>query len=162
MKKSTSFLLVCCATYVSAVLPATVMAQSSASIATPTSFRGTTQKAAAAKEITVTATVQQVLTKGAKGNSATRLVVSGPQGLFNADLGPYLAKDVKESLTPGKQLQLAGTMQTIQGQSYLMAHQLTLADRQITIRNENGFLVRTRAAAATQTRQNNNVNGDLQ
>jgi len=160
MKKSTSFLFVCFATLLSGALPATVMAQSSASTASSASFRGTRQKAAA-KEVTVTATIQQVLTK-AHGNSAVRLLVSGQQGAFNADLGPYLAKDVKESLTAGTKLQLAGTMQTIQGQSYLMARQLTIADHQIIIRNENGSLVRTRSAEATQKRQNNTTTGDLQ
>lgn len=165
MRKSTSFLYVCCATLLSGALPATVMAQSSAS-ASSASFRGTKEKAAAAKEVTVTATIQQVLTKGTHVNSNVRLLVSAPQGLFNADLGPYLANDVKQSLTAGTHVQLAGTMQTIQGQSYLMARELTVANRQITIRNENGFLVRTKSAEATakatQMRQNNTVTGDLQ
>jgi hypothetical protein len=162
MKKSTSFLFVCCATLLSGTLPATMMAQSTASTASSGSFRGTKPKAVAANTVTVTATIQQVLTKSTHGNSSVRLLVSGPQGLFNADLGPYLFKDVKESLTPGTHLQLMGTMQTIQGQSYLMARELTVANRQITIRNENGFLVRTKSAEAIQARQNNTTTGDLQ
>lgn len=166
MKKSTSFLFVCCATLLSGALPARVMSQSSGSTASSASFRGTKEKAAAAKEVTVTATVQQVLSKGTHGNSNTRLLVSGPQGVFNADLGPYIPNDVKQSLTAETLVQLAGTMQTIQGQRYLMARELTVANRQITIRNQNGFLVRTKSAEATakaqQMRQNNTATGDLQ
>src|SRR5277367_4409668 len=165
MRKSTSFLFVCCATLLSGALPGTVMAQSSSSTASSASFKGTKQKATA-KEVTVTATIQQVLAKSTSGNSSVRLLVSAPQGLFNADLGPYLANDVKQNLTAGTHVQLAGTMQTTQGQSYLMARELTVANRQITIRNENGFLVRTKSAEATakatQMRQNNTVAGDLQ
>jgi hypothetical protein len=163
MKKSTSFLFVCCATLLSEALPGTVKSQSTASTASSASFKGTKPKAAVANEVTVTATIQQVLPKGARGNSNLRLLVSAPQGVFNADLGPYLASDVKESLTAGAHVQLAGTMQTIQGQNYLMARELTLANRQITIRNENGFLVRTKSDKATQMRQNTTTTtGDLQ
>jgi hypothetical protein len=44
-------------------------------------------------------------------------------------VGPYLASDVKESLSAGEPVQIAGVMRTFNDQNYLLARELTIAGR---------------------------------
>jgi len=105
-------------------------------------------------EITVVGTIRQVLTERAPGRpQGINLVLAGPQGVFDVPVGPFLASDVKESLSTGQQVQIAGTLRTLNGKSYLLAREMTVAGRQVTVRNDRGLLVRTQLPAASSSQR---------
>lgn len=97
----------------------------------------------AAHELTVTGTVQEVVTKHAVGSPAgMHLIVSGPEGMVDAHVGPFLSKDVLEALRAGLPIQIVGAMETLHGKQFLLARQLIFGGRMVTVRSQNGFLVR--------------------
>jgi len=97
----------------------------------------------AAHELTVTGTVQEVVTKHTVGSPVgMHLLVSGSEGMIDAHVGPYLSKDVKEALHTGLPIQIVGAMETLHGQQFLLARQLIFGGRMVTVRSQNGFLVR--------------------
>jgi len=96
----------------------------------------------AANELTVTGTVQEVVTKHIVGSPAgMHLLVSGSEGIVDAHVGPYLSKDVKEALHTGLPIQIVGAMETLHGKQFLLARQLIFGGRLVTVRSKNGFLV---------------------
>jgi len=113
----------------------------------------------AAHQITVTGTVQEVVSKHVFGSPAgTHLLVSQMEGMVDAHVGPFLAKDVQEALHTGLPVQIVGVMQEIHGKQYLLARQLTYGGRTVAVRNEHGFLVhdvakRTRATVRVSKHQ---------
>jgi hypothetical protein len=94
-------------------------------------------------EITVAGSIQQIITTNTPD---LRIRLLTPQGILTADLGPSLRKDVKEALTIGQQIQITGTVQTINGQAVLFTRILTFNDRLVIVRNEHAFPVHTTAA----------------
>ncbi len=97
----------------------------------------------AAHEITVNGTVRQVITKRTVGTpGGMRLVVSGANGTVEAHVGPYLSKDMQQALHMGLPLQITGVMQTLRGRQYLLARQLSYGGQTVTIRTNNGFLLK--------------------
>jgi hypothetical protein len=97
-----------------------------------------------AHEITLDGVIQEVISKSAPGNPVgLHLLVAGSQGTVDAHLGPYVTKDTQEALQAGMSVQIVGAIQTLHGKNYLLARQVILSDRVITLRSENGFLVRT-------------------
>jgi hypothetical protein len=165
MNRSRHLVVMFCLSVLGGIVPGVAIAQSSATVTPSTSFHGTSaSQTHATSAVTVAGTIQQVVSTQAEGSPrGLHLVLAGPQGIIDASVGPYLASDVKESLATGKQVQIAGTTQTFNGQSYFLVRELTIGDRQITIRDENGFLVHPRAEESNRTRQNQTVTkGDNQ
>ncbi len=77
--------------------------------------------------------------------------------------GPYLTPDIQQALIAGQQVQVAGQVKAIHDQQYLLVRQLVLNGKQITIRNDNGSLVRTRSHERTHTQSSlNDQNGGIQ
>jgi hypothetical protein len=100
-----------------------------------------------AREITVDATIQEVVShRVAKSPVGLHLVVTSSQGVFDAHLGPYMSKTNIEALHAGAQLQIVGAVQQINGRPYLLARQVVLDGRTVTVRTERGFFVREMAA----------------
>ena len=100
-------------------------AQSSEStaVASSTSRRGTMSQAIR-DEIKVVGTLQQVVSDPASGRpQGLHLIVASPQGIFDVSAGPYLAKDVKDSLAVGQPVQVNGVLRTLAGQAYLLARE---------------------------------------
>jgi hypothetical protein len=95
-----------------------------------------------AHEITLSGTVQSVVTKYVPGSPAGLHVrVTGSQGVIDVHLGPYLSKQTKEALHAGAPVQIVGAMESAHGQQWLLARLLMLSGQTITVRSANGFLV---------------------
>jgi hypothetical protein len=147
------------------IAPHAALAQSSASAAASTTSRATSGGQATVNEITVTGTIQQVVSEPASGRpQGLNLVLASPRGAVDVSVGPYLVSDVKENLSAGQPIQIAGFMRTFNGQNYLLARELNIDGRQVTVRNQHGFLVRSqsRPASPSQRSQVGLVNGGNQ
>jgi hypothetical protein len=120
---------------------------------TSATFAGPRIDPATTHEITVAGTIQQVIPSNTPD---LRISLLTPQGIFTTSFGPSLRKDVKNSLTTGQQIQITGTIQTVNGQATLFARLLTYSDHLVIVRNEHGFPVHTTAGtlAAAQALQN--------
>lgn len=144
------------------IAPRATLAQSTASAAPSTASRAMSEGQANVNEITVKGTIQEVVSEPVPGRpQGLNLVLASPRGAVDVSVGPYLASDVKENLSAGQPVQIAGFVRTFNGQSYLLARELTIAGRQVTVRNEHGFLVRSqsRQAFPSQRSQVGLVNG---
>jgi hypothetical protein len=98
------------------------------------------------QEIRISATIQQVVSRRVEYSPAgLHLMLAGPQGAYDASLGPYLSPDVKRSLAAGKSIEVTGAIETVRGQSYLLVRELTVNGKLITVRNERGFLLNARS-----------------
>ena len=96
----------------------------------------------AAREITVTGSVQEVVTRHVPGRPAgIHLMVAGPQGVVDAHVGPFLSKGMKEALHTGTPVQLVGAMTSVRGKKYLMVRELNVGGSTVTVRSEHGLLV---------------------
>jgi hypothetical protein len=129
-----------------------------------TPFAGWNTGSANAHEITVSGTIQQVVAAHPAGSPAgIHLLVESSQGAVNASVGPFLPKDVQRDLSVGQQVQVTGIIRVINGQSYLLARQLSVAGKQITLRNEHGFPFSIPSVNGSAPRQKQNAsNGGVQ
>jgi hypothetical protein len=106
-----------------------------------------------AHEITLDGTIQKVVTKRVPGSPfGMHLVVAGPEGAVDAHIGPYLTQDTREALHAGLPVQIVGAMEEVNGKGYLLARQLIFGGRMVTVRNENGLLVRARGSRVAHSR----------
>lgn len=106
-----------------------------------------------AHEITMNGTVQEVVTKRTAGSPVgMHLLVTGPEGLVDAHVGPYLTKEVQEALHMGLPLQIVGAKVEVHGKQYLLARQLIFGGRTVAVRNENGFLVHVRGPRMSRSK----------
>lgn len=104
-----------------------------------------------AHEVTINGTVQRVVTKHALGSPAgMHLLVGRAEGIVDAHVGPFLAKDTQEALHTGLPVQMVGAMQQINGKQYLMVRQLVIGGHTVTVRNEHGFLEHPHARRASR------------
>jgi hypothetical protein len=91
-------------------------------------------------EVTVTGTIQQVISDHVAGSPpGVQIQISGPGGSFDANLGTSLPKEILQVLSTGESAEVTGVVRSIDGKSYLMARLLKVASHQISIRNGNGF-----------------------
>jgi len=145
-----------CATWVAAAGAQTIHRAQSAG-----QFVGGSASEQGAADVALTATIEQVASSHAAGSPAgMSLVVGSPRGPIYVSVGPYLRPETQQSLVAGRQIQVVGRFDSIGGNSYLMARQLILDGRTITIRNSNGKLVRPRIQARTHSQSLQN--GELQ
>ena len=113
----------------------------------------------AAHEITLNGTIQEVVTKRVAGSPVgMHLLVAGPEGVVDAHVGPYLTKDTQEALHAGLPVQIVGAVEQHHGKSILLARQLIFGGRTVTVRNENGFLVRAHGPRPDSGPDNRNAN----
>jgi hypothetical protein len=95
-----------------------------------------------AGEIKVLGTIRQVVSNhDAGGPAGIHILIDGPIGSFDASLGSFLPGDVRQALSNGAPVEIAGVVRSANGKDYLFARLLTVAGHQVTIRNANGFLV---------------------
>lgn len=115
-----------------------------------------------AKEITVAGNVREVVTHPAPGSAVgIHLLISSDGKIIDAHLGPFLSAANREALALGQPVEVVGVNANIHGQDLILARQLTIGERQVTIRNQRGFLVRPVVRRATQT-STPAVNGGVQ
>ena len=135
-------------------------ALSGVSARTTGTSQGTT---VAPDEINLTGSIQKVVSDPASGRpQGIHLIVASPQGIFDVSAGPYLAKDLKDSLAAGQPVQVKGVLRTFSGQAYLLAREMTVAGRQVTVRNEHGFPVHSQSPVARSQRSHAGLNGGAQ
>jgi hypothetical protein len=128
-------------------------AQSSDASPSAVSSAGWNSAGSFSGEITVLATIRQVMNDHAAGGPAgIHLLVDGPLGSFDASLGSYLPTEVRQAISNGQPVQITGVVRSANGKAYLFARQLTVGGHQVVIRNANGFLVRT--PSSTDIRSN--------
>jgi hypothetical protein len=141
------FVFLFCLVLLSMLTFSVAQAQQPGAPSTSTPF-GLTGLNTPAKDITMAGTVQQLITTHPSGTPVgVQLAVDGPQGLFTASLGPNLSREVQQSLSEGAPVQISGQMQMINSQQYLLARKITVAGKQIVVRNDNGFLVHSSQGA---------------
>ncbi len=96
----------------------------------------------AAHEITLEGTIQQVVTKHTVGSPAgMHLLVAGPEGLTDAHVGPFLTKSTKAALVAGMPVKIVGSTSMLHGKSYLLARQLTVGEKTVTVRSKRGIMM---------------------
>jgi hypothetical protein len=115
-------------------------------------------------DVALTAIIQEVVPNRTSGIPAgLHLMLGTPQGVLDASVGPYLAPNIQQALSAGQQIQVIGQVKTIHDQKYLLVRNLVLNGNEITIRNDNGSLVRGRSHARTRTQSSSNdQNGGIQ
>lgn len=109
-----------------------------------------------AHEITLNGTIQKVVSHAAVGApTGLHLLVAGSEGTIDAHLGPYLNKEVQQALHTGMVVQIVGATQRIHGKNYLLAREVVVDGRTITVRSTNGFLLLGKPVRASRTEQLN-------
>jgi hypothetical protein len=102
------------------------------------------------QEITVSGTLGDKSVAHAAGTPAgLHYQVQSSQGSIDASFGPFLSQDAASALSTGQSVTLVGLLQNIHGASTLLVRQVTVGDRQITVRNQHGLPVRTRSTRHT-------------
>lgn len=111
-------------------------------------------------EITFGGTIRAVVSTNSAGTPAgLKLLVDGSQGVLYVSVGPNLDDGVKQALAPGQVIQVVGIVETLNGQSYLLARELVIGDQKIEIRNKQGFLVRSSASAGVPSKRTESAIG---
>jgi hypothetical protein len=104
-----------------------------------------------AKEITVEGSIQEVVTHPAPGSAVgIHLLVLSEGKTVDAHLGPFLSAENREGLVLGQPVRIIGVSENAGGQNLFLARLLIIGERQVTIRNERGFLVRPVTRRSTQ------------
>jgi len=94
-----------------------------------------------AHEVTINATINRMVTKHVAGSPAgLHVLVTGPQGLVDTHLGPFMTRQTQSALRAGTAVQIVGAMETVHGKQYLLARELTIGGRTVTVRSSNGML----------------------
>jgi hypothetical protein len=114
----------------------------------------------AAHEVTLAGTIQKADSGGKPAGFHLLMETSG--GVIDTHLGPYLSKDVLDDLQAGQTIQVVGVMKTVRGQNHLLVRQLVVGNRQVTVRNEHGFLIRSQPAGVHSRQSEDNLSGDRQ
>jgi hypothetical protein len=123
-------------------------------VQSPSTQFGPTALDKPAQDITVSGTVQQLVKTHVPGAPAgVQLLIASSQGAVTASLGSNLSRTVLQSMSKGAAVQISGGMQTINGNEYLLARNLTIGGNQIIVRNEHGFLTHypTRSRASVNS-----------
>jgi len=108
-----------------------------------------------AHEVTINATINQMVTKHVAGSPAgLHLLVNGPEGLVDAHLGPFMTRQTQSALRAGTAVQIVGAMETVHGKQYLLAREVTVGGRTITVRSSNGMLRVGQSSHLHQMRRN--------
>ena len=95
-----------------------------------------------------------MVTKQVAGSPAgLHVLVTGPQGVVDAHLGPFMTRATRSSLKPGTPIQLVGAMETVHGRQYLLAREVSIGGRTVIVRNSNGFLLREQSAGGHHMRR---------
>jgi hypothetical protein len=95
----------------------------------------------AAHEVTLSGTIQKVVTKHTVGSPVgLYLLVEGSRGLVDAHVGPFLSKETKDALHTGTPVQIVGANVSLHGKTYLFARELNVGGSTITVRSKRGAL----------------------
>lgn len=94
-------------------------------------------------EIAVTGTVKGFAPLDERRRPAgLHLLISSSGKEIDAHIGHYLSKENMQALRAGQLVQIIGVNEKTHGHNVLLARQIIFNGRQVTVRNEHGFLVR--------------------
>jgi len=142
--------------------PICIMAQSNASPQSTANFHHEPGSVISSNDIVVVGSVKQIVSNRTLGaHCGTHLWLNTAQGVVDANLGPYVSDDVRASLARAQLVQVIGIAQTVKGKNSVLARQLVFAGRQVTIRNEYGFLLRPEAPAGVHKGESDSNGGAL-
>ena len=98
-----------------------------------------------AREVALVGAVKEVVTHHIAGSPmGLHVLISTSSGqTVDAHIGPVFSKQVRETLHVGELVQVVGVHEKARGKDVLLVRQLVYGGRQVTIRNERGFLVGT-------------------
>ena len=114
----------------------------------------------AAREKTLIGTVQEVVTQHVAGTPAgMHLLVTGPEGVVDVHVGPFLTKETKEALHTGTPVQIVGADVLLHDKQYFLARELGIGGRAITIRSTRGLLVYPHSNRVVRTHAKAEENG---
>jgi hypothetical protein len=113
-----------------------------------------------AHEVTINGSIQKVVAKGPQGTpGGLHLLVSSPQGVLDAHLGPFMTKESQAELQSGAAVRIVGAIESVRGKRYLLAREVTIAGHTIVVRNENGFLLPQDSRALLKNGKASRVSG---
>jgi hypothetical protein len=138
---------------------AVLFTQSSASKETSSGGRGLGFFYDPTKEVTLIGAVKQIVPRSSTGLMGLHVLVSVQGETVDAHIGPYLSKQIQETLHVGDLIQLVGVHESVHGQGFLLARQLIYSGRQVTVRSERGFLIRTASQRAVSDSRRNASGG---
>jgi hypothetical protein len=106
-----------------------------------------------AREVTISGDIQAASAKHVKGLPVgMRVTVAGEKGTVTAHLGPYLRKEVSDSLHIGTPVEIVGATVTFHGKSYFLARTVSVGGKTITVRGKYGMLRRPEAPRTRPTK----------
>lgn len=105
-------------------------------------------------EITLVGTIQQVVTSQDPGSPVgMHLLITGPQGVVDACIGPFLSKQTKDALQDGVSVQFIGSTMQLHDKEYFLVRELMVGGNSTVIRTRRGFLVDRRGNGAAGMKQ---------
>jgi hypothetical protein len=97
-----------------------------------------------AREVTLVGTVKEFVTHHIAGSPmGLHVMISTSGQSVDAHIGPVFSKQIQETLHVGELVQVVGVHEKVHGKDVLLVRQLIYGGRQVTVRNERGFLVQT-------------------
>lgn len=95
------------------------------------------------KEVKIQGTIQKIDSTGTNGITGTQILIQTANGVIDAHLGfGPASKPSYLGLAEGQSVTVVGMMQTMSGNSVLLARILTTANHIFVLRNEHGIPVR--------------------
>jgi hypothetical protein len=97
-----------------------------------------------AREVTLVGTVKEFVTHHIAGSPmGLHVMISTSGQSVDAHIGPVFSKQIQETLHVGELVQVVGVHEKVHGKDVVLVRQLIYGGRQVTVRNERGFLVQT-------------------
>jgi len=126
------------------MLLAALSAHASASEEATSAGRGLGFVYEPAREVTLVGTLKEFVTHHVAGSpTGLHVLISTSGQTVDAHIGSVLSKQIRESLHVGELVQVVGVHEKVHGKDLLLVRQLIYGGRQVTVRNERGFLVST-------------------
>lgn len=125
------------------------------------SFGSAKSSASTTKDITVSGWAQsfQKAPVG-KGLQGYQLTLASDKSIYETSLGEQIPASVNSALTEGAQVKITGFLRTVNNRQVLYAKSITVGGQTLTVRNDKGFLVRTKSSlAASQSSKNHGKAG---
>jgi hypothetical protein len=137
------------------LLPIAVAAQDNESVQSTANFHHRASSLVNPRDAVVVGNVRGIVSKHTVGTPVgTRLLLNSAQGPVDINLGPYLSTDVRASLAKAQLVQVIGIPRNFNGKNSLLAREIVFSGRQVTIRNEYGFLLRGNGRPQKQNQNN--------
>lgn len=113
-----------------------------------------------AREVTLVGTVKEFVTHHIAGSPmGLHVLISTSGQTVDAHTGLVFSKEIQQTLHVGELVQVVGVHEKVHGKDVLLVRQLIYGGRQVSVRNERGFLVGT--GSHPQVHQGTAANGGV-